>query len=81
MAPNKVLVELKGHPFPPLHYSNSAPNRTHIHNVLLAEAKRDRRLRKDLFAPAASSSQPSPSMSDDAQAETSEEDNGSESSP
>ena len=36
-----VLVELKGHPFPPLYYSNTKPNRKHIHNVLLSEAKRD----------------------------------------
>ena len=36
-----VLVELKGHPFPPLYYSNTKPNRKHIHNILLSEAKRD----------------------------------------
>ena len=36
-----AIVELKGNPFPPLIYSNSKPNKKHIHNVLLAEAKRD----------------------------------------
>lgn len=36
-----AIVELKGHPFPPLMYSNTKPNKKHIHNVLLAEAKRD----------------------------------------
>ena len=45
----KVVVELKGHPFPRLEYSNTVPNRNHIHNVLLAEAKKDRRLRRDLY--------------------------------
>ena len=38
---NLVVVELKGHPYPPLAYSNTQPNRKHIHNVLLLEAKRD----------------------------------------
>lgn len=38
---NVVCVELKGHPYPKLAYSNIKPNRKHIHNVLLAEAKRD----------------------------------------
>ena len=36
----KVVIELVGHPFPPLHYSNTEPNRKMIHNVLLAEARR-----------------------------------------
>ena len=36
-----VCVELKGHPFPKLAYSNTKPNKKHIHNVLLAEAKKD----------------------------------------
>ena len=36
-----VCVELKGHPYPPLSYSNTKPNKRHIHNVLLSEAKRD----------------------------------------
>ena len=36
-----AIVELKGHPYPPLMYSNTKPNKKHIHNVLLAEAKRD----------------------------------------
>lgn len=38
---NLVCVELKGHPYPKLAYSNTRPNKKHIHNVLLAEAKRD----------------------------------------
>lgn len=42
--PNRVVVELKGHPFPKLAYSNTRPNRNHIHNVLLAEARKDMRL-------------------------------------
>merc|ERR1719219_1153791 len=37
-SPELVCVELKGHPFPPLSYSNTKPNKNHIHNVLLAEA-------------------------------------------
>jgi len=43
---DKVIVELVGHPFPPLHYSNTEPNRKMIHNVLLAEARREMRLQK-----------------------------------
>ncbi|TRY66992.1 hypothetical protein TCAL_11766, partial [Tigriopus californicus] len=35
------VVELRGHPLPKLEYSNSQPNRNHIHNFLLSEAKRD----------------------------------------
>ena len=42
-----VVLELKGHPFPPLAYSNMEPNRKLIHNVLLAEAKREKRLQKN----------------------------------
>jgi len=42
--PNRLLVELRGNPFPPLEYPNSKPNRNHIHNVLLSEAKREWRL-------------------------------------
>ena len=38
---NKVVVELVGHPFPPLAYSNMEPNRKMIHNVLLSEARSD----------------------------------------
>ena len=41
MPSHPAIVELKGHPFPPLMYSNTKPNKKHIHNVLLAEAKRD----------------------------------------
>lgn len=37
----RSLVELKGNPYPPLQYSNSRPNRYAIHNVLLAEAKKE----------------------------------------
>ena len=36
-----VVLELKGHPYPPLAYSNTKPNRKLIHNVLLAEAKKE----------------------------------------
>ena len=36
-----VCVELKGHPYPPLAYSNTKPNKRSIQNVLLMEAKRD----------------------------------------
>ena len=36
-----VCVELKGHPYPPLAYSNTKPNKRSIQNVLLLEAKRD----------------------------------------
>ena len=43
----KVIVELVGHPFPPLHYSNQEPNRKMIHNVLLSEARRELRLQKE----------------------------------
>eukprot|EP00095_Tigriopus_kingsejongensis_P007389 maker-scaffold112_size353035-snap-gene-0.8 protein:Tk07389 transcript:maker-scaffold112_size353035-snap-gene-0.8-mRNA-1 annotation:"39s ribosomal protein mitochondrial precursor" len=35
------VLELRGHPFPKFEYSNSRPNRNHIHNVLLSEAKKD----------------------------------------
>ena len=42
---NVVLVELKGHPFPPLYYSNTRPNPKHIHNVLLNAAKHDAKMR------------------------------------
>ena len=38
---NLVCVELKGHPYPPLAYSNIKPNKKTIQNVLLMEAKRD----------------------------------------
>ena len=41
MPSHPAIVELKGHPFPPLMYSNTRPNKKHIHNILLAEAKRD----------------------------------------
>lgn len=43
----KVIVELVGHPFPPLYYSNTDPNRKMIHNVLLSEARREMRLQKE----------------------------------
>ena len=43
----KVVIEVVGHPFPPLHYSNMEPNRKMIHNVLLSEARRELRLQKD----------------------------------
>ena len=38
---NLVCLELKGHPYPPLAYSNTKPNKKSIHNILLMEAKRD----------------------------------------
>lgn len=41
-----VLVELKGHPYPPLAYSNTQPNKRAIHNVLLAEAAKEYRMSK-----------------------------------
>jgi len=43
----KVVVELVGHPFPPLRYSNTEPNKKMIHNVLLSEARRETRLQKE----------------------------------
>ena len=43
----KVIVELVGHRFPPLYYSNTEPNRKMIHNVLLSEARREMRLQKE----------------------------------
>ena len=42
---NYVTVELKGNPYPKLQYSNTTPNKKTIHNVLLAEAAKDYRLR------------------------------------
>ncbi len=36
----RVMLELKGNPFPKLDYSNVRPNKKHIHNLLLEEAKR-----------------------------------------
>eukprot|EP00092_Neocalanus_flemingeri_P000579 GFUD01000614.1.p1 GENE.GFUD01000614.1~~GFUD01000614.1.p1 ORF type:complete len:209 (-),score=64.11 GFUD01000614.1:92-718(-) len=44
---DKVVVELVGHPFPSLHYSNTEPNKKMIHNVLLGEARREMRLQKE----------------------------------
>ncbi len=41
----KVLLELRDNPFPPLKYPNQKPNRNHLHNVLLAEAKKDKRMK------------------------------------
>ena len=43
---DKVVVEILGHPFPPLRYSNTEPNKKMIHNVLLSEARREMRLQK-----------------------------------
>lgn len=43
----RVVVELRGNPFPPLNYSNSQPNKGLIHNVLLSEARREARLKKE----------------------------------
>ena len=47
----KVVVELVGHPFPPLAYSNMEPNRKMIHNVLLSEARSDEFSIKYFFLP------------------------------
>ena len=48
LAPKKrVILELRGHPFPALHYSNTQTNRGLIHNVLLAEAGREARLKNE----------------------------------
>ena len=47
MYKNKVIVELIGHPFPPLYYSNMEPNKKMIHNVLLSEARRELKLQKE----------------------------------
>ena len=38
---SRMVLELRGNPFPRLEYSNSRPNKSHLHNVLLAEAKKD----------------------------------------
>eukprot|EP00088_Acartia_fossae_P012909 TRINITY_DN16680_c0_g2_i1.p1 TRINITY_DN16680_c0_g2~~TRINITY_DN16680_c0_g2_i1.p1 ORF type:complete len:199 (-),score=53.16 TRINITY_DN16680_c0_g2_i1:344-940(-) len=43
----RVVLELKGHPFPPLQYSNTEPNRGLISNVLLSEARKEARLKKE----------------------------------
>ena len=42
----RVVLELRGHPFPPLNYSNAEPNRKLIHNVLLSEARREAKLKE-----------------------------------
>ena len=47
MCKERVVLELRGHPFPPLNYSNSEPNRKLIHNVLLAEARREAKLKEE----------------------------------
>ena len=36
-----LCIELKGHPYPPLEYSNTKPNKKHIHNVLLSQARKE----------------------------------------
>ena len=43
----RVVLELRGNPFPPLHYSNTEPNKGLITNVLLAEARREHRLKQE----------------------------------
>ena len=43
---DRVVLEIRGHPFPPLDYSNTEPNRKLIHNVLLAEARREFKLKE-----------------------------------
>ncbi len=47
MCKERVVLELRGHPFPPLNYSNVEPNRKLIHNVLLAEARREAKLQEE----------------------------------
>ena len=37
----RVMLELRGNPFPPLNYSNIEHNKNHLHNVLLHEAKKE----------------------------------------
>nr|ALS05191.1 mitochondrial 39S ribosomal protein L17 [Tortanus dextrilobatus] len=44
---DRVILELRGNPFPALNYSNTEPNRGLIHNVLLAEARREARLKSE----------------------------------
>lgn len=45
---DKVVLEILGHPFPPLAYSNTQANRKMIHNILLSEARLE--LRKQKYA-------------------------------
>lgn len=40
----RYVLELRGHPFPSLFYSNTTPNRGLISNVLLSEARKEARL-------------------------------------
>lgn len=40
----QCILEIVGHPFPPLAYSNTQANRKMIHNVLLSEARREHRM-------------------------------------
>jgi large subunit ribosomal protein L17 len=47
MCKERVVLELRGHPFPQLNYSNSEPNRKLIHNVLLSEARREAKLKEE----------------------------------
>jgi len=42
----RAVVEIIGHPFPPLAYSNTQANKKMIHNVLLAEARLEVRKQK-----------------------------------
>lgn len=44
---HKCVLEIVGHPFPPLAYSNTQANRKMIHNVLLSEAKREHRMARN----------------------------------
>merc|ERR1712071_219430 len=44
---DKCVLEIIGHPFPPLAYSNTQSNRKMIHNVLLSEARREFKLAKN----------------------------------
>jgi len=45
---NRYVLELRGHPFPPLNYSNTEPNRGLISNVLLSEARKEAKSRNSL---------------------------------
>ena len=44
---DRIVIELKGNPFPPLNYSNTKPNKNLIHNILLSEARREARLKNE----------------------------------
>ena len=49
IARNRYVLELRGHPFPPLNYSNTEPNRGLISNVLLLEARKEAKVKSRKF--------------------------------